>query len=257
MSLKDLLTPFPWANYSRKLKEKITKPKNSGFFTEENAKERQMRYVEGKSGTVEDGNVVCFYWFVDPEDGIIVDIKFQVFGQSALIGAAETAAEFCVGKSYIQAKRISADLLDKQLRDHPSEPAFPKETYGHLNLVLEALEEACCQCEDIPIPEAYLAPPVPYDMRQAATGGYPGWEELSDGERGVVLEEILDRDIRPYIALDGGGVDIKELKTPFEIIITYQGNCTSCYASVGTTLSYIQQVLRSQVHPNITVTPDI
>ncbi len=257
MSFKDLLTPFPWTRYSKKLKEKILKPKNSGFFTEENAKERSVRYVEGKSGSVEDGNAVCFYWFVDPEDGVIVDAKFQVYGQSALIGAAEAACEFCVGKNYLQAKRISADLLDKQLRDHPAEPAFPKETYGHLNLVIEALEEACSQCEDIPIPETYLAPPVPYDMRQAATGGYPGWEGLSTPERRGILEEILDRDIRPYIALDGGGVDIKEIKTPYEVIITYQGNCTSCFSSVGTTLSYIQQVLRSQVHPNLTVTPDL
>lgn len=257
MSLKELVTPFPWSSYSKKLKEKILRPKNSGFFTEENARERSMRYIAGRAGSIEDGNAVCFYWLVDPEDGIIVDAKFQVYGQSALIGAAEAACEFCVGKNYLQAGRISADLLDKQLRDHPSEPAFPKETYGHLNLVIEAIEDACAFCGDIPIPETYLAPPVPFDQRQEAAGGYPNWEKLSNPEQRDVLEEILDRDIRPYIALDGGGVDIKEVKSPYEVIITYQGNCTSCFSSVGTTLSYIQQVLRSQVHPNLVVTPDL
>lgn len=257
MSLRDLITPFPWANYSRKLRDKITRPKNSGFFTPDNAKERGVRYVEAESGSIEDGNALCFYWLVDPDDGIVVDAKFQVFGQSALIGAADAACEIAVGKNYHQVRRISADLIDKQLRDQPNVQAFPKETHAHLNLVIDALEEASDQCSDIPIPETYLAPPVPYDMRQAATGGYPGWETLAQPAQRQLLEEVLDRDIRPYIALDGGGVEIKEVKTPHEVIITYQGNCTSCYSSVGTTLSYIQQVLRAQIHPGLNVIPEL
>lgn len=257
MSLNDLIAPFTWTNYSKKLRDKITRPKNSGFFTKENAAERGVRHVEGLSGSVEDGNAVCFYWLVDPEDGIVVDAKFQVYGQSALIGASDAACEIAVGKNYHQVKRITADLIDKQLRDQPNTPSFPKETYAHLNLVIDALDEASEQCSDIPIPENYLSPPVPYDMRQAATGGYPGWEELPQQAQRQLLEEVLDRDIRPYIALDGGGVEIKEVKSSHEVIITYQGNCTSCYSSVGTTLSYIQQVLRAQIHPNLNVIPEL
>ena len=71
---------------------------------------------------------MSLYWLVDPDDGIIVDARFQAYGQSALIGAAEIACELSVGKNYDQARRIGAELIDKQVRDRPDEPAFPKET---------------------------------------------------------------------------------------------------------------------------------
>ena len=72
-----------------------------------------------------------------------------------------------------------------------------------------------------------------------------------------VIEEVLDRDIRPYIALDGGGVELLNLLQDKEVIIAYQGTCTSCFASAGTTLSYIQQVLRAHVHPELDVVPNL
>ena len=63
-----------------------------------------MRLAHGQEGAIADGNLVHFYWLIDPDDGIIVDARFQVYGQSALIGAAETACELVVGKNYDQAR---------------------------------------------------------------------------------------------------------------------------------------------------------
>lgn len=237
--------------------QKIENPRSAGFFTKEQAEERGMRLSEGVEGSIENGNIVHFYWLVDKEDGIIADVKFQVFGQSALIGAAEAAAELLIGKNYDQALRITADLIDKQLRDKENDLAFPKETYPHLNLVLGAIEQASEKCTDLPLPEAYFAPPVPKDIGEVVDGGYPGWLELPLKKKLAVIEEVLDRDIRPYIALDAGGVEVINLLNDREVIITYQGSCTSCYSSIGTTLSYIQQVLKAKVFPEIIVVPDI
>ena len=63
--------------------------------------------------------------------------------------------------------------------------------------------------------------------------------------------------MRPYIALDAGGVEVLNLVDDHQVLIAYQGSCTSCYSAVGTTLSYIQQVLRNKVHPSLVVVPDI
>lgn len=257
MGIVLLTTSFPWARYSRKLAQKIEQPRSIGTFSKEESEARQMRLVIGKEGTVADGNEIHLYWLVDKEDGIIVDCKYQVFGQSALIGASEAACEILVGKNYDQARRISADLIDKQLRDKSEEPAFPKETYPHLNLVLGAIENASDQCTDLPLADSYVAPPVPMEIGEVLEGGYPGWKELTLKRKLAVIEEVLDRDIRPYIALDAGGVEVINLIDDREVVITYSGNCTSCYSSVGTTLSYIQQVLRAKVHPDIKVVPDI
>ncbi len=257
MSIHSLTTSFPWTRYSKKLIAKIEHPRCVGWFTKEEAEARLMRLAEGKEGSVKDGNAVHLYWLVDKDDGIIVDAKFQVYGQSALIGAAEAACDLLVGKNYDQARRISADLIDKQLRDKSDTPAFPKETYPHLNLVLEAIDSAAEQCMDIPFADTYAAPPMPTNMGEVIPGGYPGWKELTLKKKIAVIEQVLDQDLRPYIALDGGGVSVLNLINDKELVIAYQGSCTSCYSSIGTTLSYIQQVLRAKVSSDIVVIPDI
>ncbi|MGK5594327.1 MAG: iron-sulfur cluster assembly scaffold protein [Parachlamydiaceae bacterium] len=257
MGFEQLTHPFPWSLYSKRLVSKIENPRSVGIFTKDNAEERGMRLAEGTEGSVKDGNAIFFYWLVDKEDGMIVDVKFQAFGQTALIGAAEAASELLVGKNYDQALRITADLIDREVRDKEGEPAFPKETYPHLNLVLGAIEDASEKCRDLPLADSYIAPPVPRDIGEILEGGYPGWLKLPLKKKLAVIEDVLDRDIRPYIALDAGGVEVLNLINDREVVITYQGSCTSCYSSIGTTLSYIQQVLRAKVFPEIIVIPDV
>lgn len=257
MTLQQLITPFPWTRYSKKLNQKIDNPRSIGFFTKEEGDNRDLRFVESQEGSLEDGNELHFYFLVDKDDGIIVDAKFQAFGQSALIGAAEAACELVVGKNYDQAKRISAELLDKQLRDKSDEQSFPRETYPHVNLVLSAIEKASDQCLDLPLSMHYVAPPAPMDIGEVLEGGYPGYQELSLAQKISVIEGVLDADVRPYIALDAGGVTVLNLLNDYEVLISYQGSCTSCYSSVGTTLSFIQQMLRAKVHPKIVVTPEL
>lgn len=257
MSLQALITSFPWARYSKKLASKIDNPRSVGFFTQEDAIFRGMKCIEGTAGSIEDGNYITLYWLVDPSDGVIVDAKFQILGQSALIGAAEASCELVVGKNYDQARRIGADLIDKHLRDRNDAAAFPKETFPHLNLALEAMENASEKCTGLPLPSAYVAPPTPLELGDALEGGYPGWEGFSLLQKLAVIEEVLDRDVRPYIALDAGGVKVLDLVNDREVLIAYQGSCTSCMSSVGATLSYIQQTLRNKVHADLIVTPDL
>lgn len=257
MGITALTTPFPWARYSKKLAAKIENPRNAGSFIPEEAEARLMRLVVGRSGAIIEGNALALYWLVDKDDGIIVDAKFHVQGQSALIGAAEVTCELLVGKNYDQARRISADLIDKQVRDRSDQSAFPKETYPHLNLVLEAIDLAADQCTDIPFADTYVAPPVPLEIGEVLPGGYPGWMELPLKKKIAVIEQVLDQDVRPYIALDAGGVSVLNLLNDKELVIAYQGSCTSCYSAIGTTLSYIQQVLRAKVHPDLVVVPEM
>ncbi|MBA3958455.1 MAG: NifU family protein [Parachlamydiaceae bacterium] len=252
-----LTLTFPWTRYSKKLAARIDKLRCMGLFTASESEARDMHLAEGVAGSLEDGNLIHLYWLVDRDDGIIVDAKFQAFGQSALLGAAEIACELVVGKNYDQAKRISSNLIDQQVQDKAGCAAFPQETLPHLNLVLEAMEAASEQCAGIPLAMTYVAPPMPLEMGEILEGGYPGWLEMSTDQKLLVVEEVLDRDIRPYIALDGGGVEVLNLLNNTELVIAYQGSCTSCYSSVGTTLSYIQQMLRAKVHPNIVVVPNL
>lgn len=252
-----LTLPFTWSLYSKKLVQKIENPKAIGILTKEEADERDLRFVTGEEGSIENGGLVRFYWFVDKEDGNLVDVKFQAYGNSALLGAAEEACSLLIGKNYDQAKRMTADLIDKELRDKDSIAAFPKEAFPYLNLVLGAIDNASALCNDLPLPDLYISTPAPRDIGEVLEGGIPGFKEFALKKKLAAIEEVLDREVRPYIALDAGGVEVIGLVNDREIIIAYQGSCTSCYSSIGTTLSFIQQMLKAKVHPDLIVTPNI
>lgn len=66
------------------------------------------------------------------------------------------------------------------------------------------------------------------------------------------ISDILDRTVRPYLAADGGGLDLIELKDGV-LYIKYQGACGSCPSSAGGTLMAIQSILRDEIDPNLHV----
>jgi NifU-like protein len=238
---------FSWATYPKKLKERILKPSSIGRFNED----RGMRLATGRAGDTGEGNAIELFWLVDPDDGKIVDAKFLAFGPSSLIGAGETLSRWVIGKNYDQARRVTSDLIESEV-----EGPFPKESLPFLNLALEAVDEAAKSCLNIPLPTSYNAPPVTFHG-EIVPGGIENWFELPLNEQLGTIEQVLDKDIRPYIALDAGGVEVLNLLEGREVIIAYQGSCTSCYSSTGATLSYIQQVLRAKIHPSLTVTPNL
>ncbi len=256
MSHRKFSHSFPWMRYSKKLTHKIENPRHCGFFTPAEARERGMRLATGREGRREDGNTICLYLLVDESDGVIADARFQVLGQSALIGAAEAACELLIRKNYDQALRLTAELIDKQVRDRNEVLAFPEETYPHLNLVLDAIEKAAEQCLDIPFAENDLPSPI---AAHGHEGGqiYPGWDTLSKEQKIEAIEGVIAADIRPYIELDAGGIQIVDLVQDQELIIAYEGACTTCHSSTGATLNAIQEILKLKIHPALRVVPDL
>lgn len=241
--------PYPWAFYGKKLNQKIDHPQFVGFFKPEDVQGRGIRVVIGK----QEG--IALYWLVDEMDGVIADIRYQMIGPSALIGALEAACQLLLRKNYDQARRINADLIDKEIRDTPQKEAFPIQCYGYLNLVLEAIEDAAAQCADIPIDEAEISSPLTPEPIYGE--GVEGWEELSKREKLSIIDQVIQADIRPYIELDAGGIQIVDLSDAHELFIAYQGACTSCHSATGSTLSAIQNILQAKVFPAIRVIPDL
>lgn len=254
MGRSSLLPIFPWSQYSAKATACIVRPRWAGFFTPEEAAERKMRLAIGEEGRLGMGHMIRFYWLVDEADGILTDVKYQLFGQSALIAAAEGAAELLCGKNYDQAQRIGADLIDKQLRDTPRSPALPIETSGHFNLVLGAIEAAAQTCSDLPLPDTYSLPTPLLSMEGE---GHPDYPTMSKKERLALIEGVIAEQIRPYAELDAGGIEIIDLAEGDKLHIAYQGSCTSCYAATGSTLTTIQGLLRALVSPTIAVIPNL
>ena len=245
-----------WMLFSRKLVEKIQNPRFMGGFSEEESKMRGMRLAVGSFELRNKGIALRLYWLVDELDGVIADAKFHAIGPPSLIGAAEVASEFFMRKNYDQVRRISADLIDKQVRDKKEQEAFPKEEHSSLNWVLEAAEAAAMMCMDIPLSDGYVPTPMQPSLIDGESRPYPNWDGLTVKQQMSVIEEVIATDIRPYIELDAGGIEIVSLTHGRELVIAYKGACTTCYSSIGSTLQAIQQILSAKVHPELRVIPD-
>jgi NifU-like protein len=252
-----LFVSFPWQRYSKKLAVRIDTPCSCGIFTKEEAEERSLLFASNAAGELEEGNCVRFYWLVDPADGVIIDARFQAFGNSALIGAAEVACELVIGKNYDQARRMSAELFLQHVYDKITGYSFPEEAFGFINMCLEAFDKSAEDCSGLPLRESYVAPPISMHDIEILEGGYPGWKELSLPQKLAVIEEVIAKEVRPYIEMDAGGIEVINLLRDHEVLIAYHGSCTTCHSATGATLSYIQQVLRARISQDLEVIPNI
>ena len=121
-----------------------------------------------------------------------------------------------------------------------------------LNIVIDVIDAATETCMDIPIEDIYVAPP---EMEGGERTTYPNWETLSDAQKKAVIAEVMERDIRPYVELDAGGVEVIKVECN-RVTIAYSGNCTSCFSATGATLGAIGNILRHKIYPDLMVIPD-
>jgi len=66
------------------------------------------------------------------------------------------------------------------------------------------------------------------------------------------INELLDEKIRPYLASDGGWLEILELENN-TLKIRYQGACGSCPSSLTGTLMAIENMIKDEINPDIDV----
>ena len=76
----------------------------------------------------------------------------------------------------------------------------------------------------------------------------------SDDPRLLKINEILDERVRPYLMGDGGYLEIIDLKD-HTLSIRYQGACGSCPSSLTGTLMAIENMLKTEVDPDLEVVP--
>jgi Fe-S cluster biogenesis protein NfuA len=66
------------------------------------------------------------------------------------------------------------------------------------------------------------------------------------------INEILDQTVRPALQMDGGDIRVIDYKDN-RVTVFYQGACGSCPSSAMGTLTAIENILRDQFHPEVTV----
>ena len=74
----------------------------------------------------------------------------------------------------------------------------------------------------------------------------------SDDPKLVQINDLLDERIRPYLAGDGGWLEVLELEGN-TLTIRYEGACGSCPSSLTGTLMAIENMIKDEIDPDITV----
>jgi NFU1 iron-sulfur cluster scaffold homolog, mitochondrial len=103
----------------------------------------------------------------------------------------------------------------------------------------------------VPIRAAESAASASDNGAAAAVGGAIA-AVTSDDPRLLKINEILDEKVRPYLAGDGGYLEIIDLKDQ-TLTIRYQGACGSCPSSLTGTLMSIESMLKTEVDPELEV----
>ena len=85
----------------------------------------------------------------------------------------------------------------------------------------------------------------------AAVGGAIA-AAAADDPKVAEIEALLDERIRPYLAGDGGWLEIVELQNS-TLKIRYQGACGSCPSSLSGTLMAIENMIKEEIDPEIEV----
>lgn len=84
------------------------------------------------------------------------------------------------------------------------------------------------------------------------------FSKLILAERVKVIDDVLDDKVRHMLEMDGGNmeiVDIKENDSSYEVYIRYLGACDGCASGSSGTLYAIESILCEEIDENIRVIP--
>lgn len=77
-------------------------------------------------------------------------------------------------------------------------------------------------------------------------------ETLTPIQKAIKIEAVLERDVRPALRLDGGDIELVDVKGD-KVIVRFKGHCATCMAARLTQDGLVEKALKEAVSPAITV----
>lgn len=97
---------------------------------------------------------------------------------------------------------------------------------------------------------AEMAPAKPTAKPALAPAGATA--NISNLQKMQLIQEVLDREIRPGLAMDGGDMELVDVQGN-KVFVQLHGHCNSCSSSSATMKFFVQDRLREMVDPAIEV----
>lgn len=227
-------------------RERLADLKHIGECTQVDANAADCRLVETQHGTDRGKDHIHLTLLVDPHD-IVKEARYRTLATGADLITYDLMAAACIGQpleslgaiTRAQAGAVLIDAGDPELPPHDlaADDTFPvlKKVAGRSDksepkLEAQAGEEAPKKAKDL------------------------DWDQVGLFEKVRRIEEVLDDQVRPMLATDGGGVDLVDLKEN-DLIVQYNGACGSCSSAAGGTLFFIEDTLNSALGTELRVVP--
>ncbi|MHC1752701.1 Fe-S cluster assembly protein NifU [Humidesulfovibrio sp.] len=87
---------------------------------------------------------------------------------------------------------------------------------------------------------------------EAAPTPAPAPKKLTNIQRMRLIEEVLEKEIRPRLQLDGGDIELADIEGLL-VSVSLRGRCTNCPSSQATVHGVVEAILRDKVDPEIQV----
>jgi NifU-like protein len=269
-------------DYTDKVRDHFLNPRNVG----------EIEDADGVAevGSIACGDALKFTFKLD-EDGKIVDAKFKTFGCASAIASASALTEMVRGMSVEEAAKVTNQDIANYLGGLPQEKmhcsvlgreALEQAISYYKGAPAKAAEERIvCECFGVTeaeierdIRENRLTTVEEVTNYTKAGGGcgncHPDIQEIIDRVMGEIreepvsrpklsnikkikmIEETLEREIRPALKHDGGDIELVDV-IGNRVLVATRGACASCQASNQTLKNFVEAKLRELVWPDLVV----
>jgi len=242
--------------YSHKFDEANAKPTHRGAYYQDDAVERSRVLVEAKYKDTK------LFWLVDPGEDRVTHAKFFAYGGKVSVAIGQTLSAMVKGLTVEEACSLLGEDVERELRDSADETAVPEDKRPAFDAVPELLQlmrESYPEAKAVALAAASIEKTAPAEERDDSELSITeqAWLSLSEDDQIVLLDIVLDEQVRPALMADGGNVKVLSVTDGERVLIQYQGACGSCGSSVGGTLSFIERALRKNVYNELIVVPNM
>jgi len=267
-------------DYTDKVRDHFLNPRNIG----------EVENPDGSAevGSIACGDALKFTFKVD-ENKRITDAKFKTFGCASAIASSSALTEMVKGKTVDEALKITNQDIAEYLGGLPQEKmhcsvmgkeALEKAIENYRGVpVLEPGAQIVCECfgvtdRDIEraIQENNLTTVEEVTNYTKAGGGCGNCHDiigeiiervraevrtsvrpqLSNIKKIKMIEETLEREIRPSLKNDGGDIELIDV-VGNRVLVATRGACAVCKASDITLKQFVEAKLRDLVSPDLVI----
>jgi NifU-like protein len=268
--------------YTEKVMDHFRNPRNVGVIEDADG--------VGEVGSMACGDALTLYIKVDPE-GRIKDAKFQTFGCASAIASSSALTELIIGKTVDEALKITNQDIADYLGGLPEQKmhcsvmgreALLAAIANYKGQSRESLASPLvCECFgvtedeiDRAVRENRLTTREQVTHYTKAGGGCGSCHErieailaklrrevdvaiaaptkkLTNLQKMRLVEETIERQIRPELQKDGGDIQLVDLEGN-RVMVSLRGVCKGC-PSAGITIKGIEQRLKDMVSQDLVV----